>query len=69
MNVRLEVFAREYLKETIVKLSQHNQTIFKKMYSHKDISKDILEVVDEMEVSQLDWAMQQVDRSLIKEVS
>ena len=37
------------------------------MYSHEDIDKDINDVVDDMEVGKLDWAMQQVQRSLYKE--
>lgn len=33
--------------------------IFKRMYSHNDLDKDINLVVDAMPAKQLDWALQQ----------
>ena len=39
------------------------------MYSHKDLDKDINEVVDQIPDEKLDWAMQQIQRTLDKNKS
>lgn len=64
MNDELQEFARDKLKEGLAKLPKDNQLIFKRMYSHKDLDRDINVVVDLMPEDTLDWAMQQVSRSL-----
>ena len=64
MNKKLEEFARLTLKEGLAKLEENHQYIFKKMYSPYDLDKDINQVVDDMPVERLDWAMRQVSRSL-----
>ena len=66
MNEQLQQYAREILKSDLVTLPEAHQMIFKRMYSHKDLSADINTVVDNMPESKLDWAMQQVKHSLIK---
>jgi len=68
MNKQLEDFARQTLKDGLAQLPDRNQLIFKCMYSHKNLELPIDEVVDKMKVENLDWAMQQVERS-IKELS
>ena len=66
MNKQLQKFARQELKDGLSKLPESNQIIFKKMYSDKDLNKNINDVVDLMHEDKLDWAMQQVQRSLDK---
>lgn len=66
MNSYLQEYARDNLKKWLGKLPEENQLIFKRMYSHKDLSLDINEVVDNMEEDKLDWAMQQVQNTLNK---
>ena len=63
MNKTLEDFARLKLKEGLALLPENNQMIFKRMYSHKNLSKDINLVIDEMESNLLDWALTQVERT------
>ena len=67
MNNQLQEFAREQLKDGLAKLPESNQLLFKRMYSHKDLDKPIDDVVDSMDYDKLDWAMQQVQRSIDKE--
>jgi len=67
MNKQLQEFARNTLKKGLAKLPESNRTLFKRMYSHKDLSLDINNVVDHLPVDKLDWAMQQVERSLQKQ--
>lgn len=64
MNKKLSNFARNYIKDGLKKLPEKCTVLFKKMYANGDITLDIDIVVDKMPDSKLDWAMQQVDRSI-----
>lgn len=65
MNQQFQKFARDTLKAGLAQLPEHNREIFKRMYSHKDLKANINDVVDKIPEDKLDWAMQQVDRSLV----
>lgn len=67
MNEELQTFARNQLKEDLALLPEANQRIFKRMYSHENLEADINDVVDAMPEEKLDWAMQQVQRTIDKE--
>lgn len=54
------------IKGLMHKLTEDQQMIFKRMYSHEDLEKDIIKVVDDMDGTKLDWALQQVERTLWK---
>lgn len=69
MNGQLENYARQTLKEGLANCTQEQQLLFKRMYSFKDLDCPINNVVDLVSEEQLDWAMQQVERTLQKEVS
>ncbi len=64
MNKQLQDYARRTLKEGLAQCSDKSQLLFKRMYSFEDLEKSINDVVDMMEVEKLDWAMQQVQRTL-----
>ena len=66
MNKTLEKFARDELKKGLAKCTEGEHLMFKRMYSHKNLDMDINDVVDSMPSEKLDWAMQQVERSLAK---
>ena len=66
MNSQLQDFARTELKEGLARLPESHHLIFKRMYSHLNLSAPINQVVDNMHEDKLDWAMQQVQRSLDK---
>jgi len=67
MNENLVEFARNQLKEGLRQLSDGWQFMFKRMYSHKNLDLDIETVVDNMPEDKLDFAMTQVENSLIKQ--
>lgn len=69
MNNQMQDFARSTLKDGLSKLPENWQMLFKKMYSPDDLSVNIEAVVDMVPEDKLDWAMQQVQRSLDKHVS
>lgn len=66
MNSQLESYARQTLKESLGKCTQEQQMLFKRMYSHKNLDVSIGDAVDSMVEENLDWAMQQVERTLAK---
>ena len=69
MNEQLEAFAKSNLKDGLKQLSEDQQLLFKRMYSHENLELSIEEVVDNMPTDKLDWAMQQVHNSLAKLVN
>lgn len=66
MNKQLQAFARTELKEGLARLPEKQQLFFKRLYSHQNLEANINDVVNAMPVDKLDWAMQQVQRSLDK---
>ena len=72
MNQMLIEFAQSYLRENIVRLPEGSQRVFKQMYGRnygKRTLEDamlmpIFDVINEIPTDSLDWAMQQVKRSL-----
>ena len=64
MNKTLQDFARVQLKEMLAQCTEAQQMLFKRMYSHKDLTLDINTVVDNMPEEKLDWAMQQCKRTV-----
>lgn len=66
MNTQIQDFVRQTLKDGLARLPESNCMLFKRMYSHKNLDADINAVVNQMPEDKLDWAMQQVQRSLDK---
>jgi len=69
MNERLQEFARQEIKNGLGQLPDDWQHRFKQMYwadaaTRRETPIDV--VVDQMPPEKLDWAMQQIDRSLQK---
>ena len=54
---------RTEIKRILSKLEDKNRLVFKRMYSHLDLDKDVNLVVDEMPAPKLDWALQQCKNS------
>jgi len=68
MNKQLQDFARKTLKKGLNKCTEEEQRRFKQMYAGTgwNMGVDINMVVDEMDADKLDWAMQQVKKTLDK---
>ena len=74
MNNQLQEFARQTLKDSLSKLPVDWQDLFKLMYGRNNGVRSvedtklmsIQDVVNEMSPEKLDWAMQQVQNSLLK---
>jgi len=66
MNSQLQKYARNELKAGLAKLPENHRMLFTRMYSHKNLGADINDIIDAMPEDKLDWAMQQVQRSMEK---
>ena len=64
MNDQLREFARQNIKNGLSKLEAGHHLMFKRMYSHTDLDKNINDVVDSIPDEKLDWAMCQVKRTV-----
>lgn len=66
MNEELQNYARTKIKSGLAQCSEGQQKLFRRMYSHDDLTQEINDVVDNMPSEKLDWAMQQITRTLEK---
>lgn len=66
MNEELQNYARKRLIFGLKKLNEEQQHLFKRMYSPYKLDKPIEIVVKDMDPNRLDWAMQQVARTIVK---
>lgn len=66
MNNELQDFARSRLKEGLKKCTEDQQQLFKRMYSNGNLELPIDTVIDRMPAGNLDWAMEQVRRTIEK---
>ncbi len=64
MNNEIQQFARNSLKRKLGLCTEAEQLFFKRLYSFEDLSLSMGEVVDNMPSENLDWAMEQVQRTL-----
>ena len=59
-------FRLNTLKGLLARTTEEQQLFFKRMYAHKDLDKSIEDVVDEIPDDKIDWAIQQVERTVIE---
>lgn len=58
-------FTRNQIKEGLELCTEPQIMVFKRIYSHKDLELPIDKVVDRMEVSKLENALSQVERTVV----
>jgi len=66
VNEQMQQFARDQIKDGLSKCTSGERNLFKRMYSHQDLDATIEDAVDAMDEDKLDWAMQQISRTLAK---
>jgi hypothetical protein len=64
MNETMQAFARQTLKDGLAKLNPKNHRMFNQMYNPENLDADVNDTVDDIDASKLDWAMQQVERTI-----
>lgn len=67
MNESLKNYAQQQLIEGLKQCTAGQVMLFKRMYAFKHLDWDIEKVVKAMPEEKLDWAMQQVERTLEKD--
>lgn len=67
MHPKLADFARTYILTQLNQLEDSHRLMFKKLYSHTDLSAPLEKIVADMDETKLDWAMRQVDNSIVKQ--
>ena len=66
LNDQMWEFARGKVKEGLAQLEEKHHALFRRMYSPKDLTMPINDVVDQMQNSSLDNAMDQIQRTIDK---
>lgn len=66
MNNTLQEFAIKNIKIGLSKCTPEEQYLFKRMYSHDDLDKEIYDVVDKISKEKLDFALTQIENTLKK---
>ena len=56
----------QLIRDKIILCTEAEQLMFKRMYSHKDLNKPILEVVDDLPIEKLKTALSQIENTLAK---
>lgn len=67
MNIKLQNYARQEIKNGLAKLEESHRNLFMRMYSPDNLEADIDDVVESMISSKLDHALTQVENSLKKQ--
>lgn len=62
----LDQARKDELVELFNQLTDPQQKLFMRMYSHDDLSKPIDQVVAEMPKKKVDWAITQCERTILK---
>ena len=65
MNTTIQRFARQSILDGLSQCTDGQILMFKRMYSHRDIEKDIKGAVADMDAEKLDRAMEQVEAAVI----
>jgi len=66
MHKTIQAFARNQIKSGLLSCTEAQTMLFKRMYSHKDLEKPVGRIVDDMHESKLETALDQVERTVIK---
>lgn len=69
MNKTIETFARNKVKEGLIRCTEGQRGKFRRMYGHEKPDCSLREIVDSMPVEKLDWALTQLENTLKKESS
>lgn len=63
---KVNLFLRDEIKSRIKSCNEQQITMFKRMYSHKNIDLNIDKVIDNMGEKNLEQALDQIERTLQK---
>lgn len=66
VNKTIDDFSRQQILAGLKKLPDKAQNIFKRMYSHENLNRTLVDVVRSMPSERLSWALTQVENTIGK---
>jgi hypothetical protein len=63
-SLNIKTLGRDNLKDLLSQCTEDQQTLFKRMYSHDDLERDINDAVDQMPDDKINWAISQCERTV-----
>lgn len=64
MNKAIETFARDKIKEGLIRCNEGQRKIFRRMYGHGKPECSLRGIVDSLPVEKLDWALTQIQNAI-----
>jgi hypothetical protein len=63
-SLNIKTLGRDILKDLLSQCTEDQQMLFKRMYSHDDLERDINDAVDQMADDKINWAISQCERTV-----
>jgi len=63
-SLNIKTLGRDILKDLLSQCTEDQQMLFKRMYSHDDLERNINDVVDQMPDDKINWAISQCERTV-----
>jgi hypothetical protein len=63
-SLNIKTLGRDILKDLLSQCTEDQQMLFKRMYSHDDLERDINDAVDQMANDKINWAISQCERTV-----
>jgi hypothetical protein len=63
-SLNIKTLGRDNLKDLLSQCTEDQQMLFKRMYSHDDLERDINDAVDQMPDDKINWAISQCERTV-----
>lgn len=63
-SLNIKTLGRDILKDLLSQCTEDQQMLFKRMYSHDDLERDINDAVDQMPDDKINWAISQCERTV-----
>ncbi len=63
-SLNIKTLGRDILKDLLSQCTEDQQMLFKRMYSHDNLERDINDAVDQMPDDKVNWAISQCERTV-----
>jgi hypothetical protein len=63
-SLNIKTLGRDILKDLLSQCTEGQQMLFKRMYSHDNLERDINDAVDQMPDDKINWAISQCERTV-----
>ncbi len=63
-SLNIKTLGRDILKDLLSQCTEDQQMLFKRMYSHDNLERNINDAVDQMPDDKINWAISQCERTV-----